>query len=58
MEVKAILGTGSQRSYVTQRVKDTFELIPHDRQMLSVLAFGTSLSKVQICEVIKIQVAT
>ena len=56
MEVRAIMDTGSQQSYVTERVKDTIELTAHDQQMILVLAFGTSSSKVQVRRVVKIQV--
>ena len=54
MDVRAILDTGSQWSFVTQRVKDTLDLTPYNQQMLSVLAFGTSNSKGKNCEVVKI----
>ena len=39
MKLRIILDSGSQRSYVTQRVKDALALVPSDKQTLSIAAF-------------------
>ena len=39
-KLQVILDSGSQRSYVTQRVKDALALVTSDRQCLSIATFG------------------
>ena len=40
LKLRIILDSGSQRSYVKQRVKDALALVPSDKQTLSIAAFG------------------
>ena len=49
MTVRAILDTGSQQSYVSQRVKDTLALKPSCKQTLSVMTFSSNDQKRQDC---------
>ena len=38
VNLRVILDSGSQRSYVTQRVKDALSLVPSNKQSLSIAA--------------------
>ena len=58
MTVRAILDTGSQQSYVSQRVKDTLALKPSCKQTLSVMTFSSNDQKRQDCEVVRVGLAT
>ena len=58
IEARAILDTGSQQSYATNRVKETLQLTPHRHQSLSIMTFGSNDRKAQTCEVVKILVVT
>ena len=42
LEVRAVLDAGSQRSYVTTRVKDLLQLEPRGQQPMSIITFGST----------------
>ena len=58
MEFRAILDTGSQHSYATQRVKDNLAVQARERRMMSIMTFGSGERKTQEYDVIKIGVVT
>ena len=58
MNVRAILDTGSQQSYVSQRVRDVLVLKPHRKQTMSVMTFSSSEQKTQSCDVVRVSLAT
>ena len=42
LKIRAVLDTGSQKSYVTDRVKDVLRLDPEETQRMSIATFGSS----------------
>ena len=58
MEVRVILDTGSQRSYVTNQVKDAIALTPAGRQQMSILTFGSNKRSTQPCEMVRVSLKT
>ena len=58
VEVRAILDTGSQQSYTTEKVKDALLLNCHERRVMSVVTFGASDKKTQIYDVVRVGVTT
>ena len=58
VEVKAILDTGSQQSYTTEKAKDALLLDCHGKRAMSVVTFGASDKKTQIYDVVKVGVTT
>ena len=58
MEFRAILDTGSQQSYATQRVKDSLAVQAREKRMMSIMTFGSGERKTQEYDVIKIGVVT
>ena len=58
LEVRAILDTGSQQSYATQRVKQALALKPCSQQTMSIMTFGSDKQKTQACDLVKVAVST
>ena len=56
--MRAILDTGSQQSYTTEKVKDALLLNCHEKRTMSVVTFGESNKKTQIYDVIREGVTT
>lgn len=54
LEIRAVLDTGSQRSYVTNQVKDALALKPEGEQCMSIISFGSDKRNTQRCEVVKV----
>ena len=52
MEVRAIFDLGSQRSYITNRIKDQLALTPSGEQRMSILTFGSNKRNTQICQIV------
>ena len=58
IKLRLILDSGSQRSYLTEQVKNTLGLQRIKRQHLSISIFGTSRSDPRHCEVVCIGIVT
>ena len=58
MSIRAVLDTGSQKSYITQRARDTLELETHDQRSLSVITFGSTNGKTQTCDLVRASLST
>ena len=58
IEVRAILDTGSQQSYTTEKVKDALLLYCHEKRTMSVVTFGESNKKTLIYDVVRVGVTT
>ena len=58
LEVRAILDLGSQRSYVTNRVKNALSLSPTGKQHMSILTFGSDKRSTQTCETVRVGMKT
>ena len=58
MEVRAVLDTGSQQSYATQRVQDALALESHGKRTLSVMTFGSRNQNTQACDMVRLGVVT
>ena len=58
IEVRAVLDTGSQQSYVTKKVKDVLTLRCHEKRTMSILTFGVSDKKTRTYDVVRIGVTT
>ena len=43
--VRIVLDTGSQRSYITNRVKEKLSLVPEGEQCMSIMTFGSNEEK-------------
>lgn len=54
--LRVILDSGSQRSYVTRRVKDALSLVPSNKQSLSIAAFGARRGTQRSYEMVRIVV--
>ena len=52
MTVRLILDGGSQRSYVTHRIKDKLNLQPSHSESLTIKPFGSSGGTPQLCDVV------
>ena len=57
-KVRVIMDNGSQRSYVTQRVKESLALVASDKQRLSIAAFGAKKGDPRLCEIVRIAIQT
>lgn len=53
-EIRMVLDAGSQRSYITNRVKDALQLRPEGHQHISVVTFGSNQRNSQDCEIVRI----
>ena len=58
MEVRAILDTGSQQSYASQRIKDALALRCRRKQTLSVTTFSSSDQTARGCDVVRVGLMT
>ena len=52
------MDSGSQKSYLTQRVKELLSLPVTDSQHLSIAAFGSTRGEPKLCEVVRLAVRT
>ena len=50
--IQLILDSGSQRSYVTTRIKDALNLVPVTTEKLSIKTFGSTKETQQVCETV------
>ena len=53
-EVRMILDSGSQRSYINRHLKDTLALRPVSEQRMSIKTFGSDQREEQVCDVVNI----
>ena len=53
-----MMESGSQRSYLTQRARDTLHLQTVVRQRLAIAAFGSERTDPRLCEVVRVSVRT
>jgi len=58
LKVRLILDSGSQRSFLTEQVKNTLGLQRVQQQKLSILIFGSSKGDTKHCEVVHIGITT
>ena len=58
LQVRVVLDTGSQRSYITDRAKDALSLTPENVQCLSIVTFGSRKEGSQNCEVVRVGMKT
>ena len=58
IEVRPILNTGSEQSYVTDKVKNALLLRCHERRTMSLMTFGASDKRAQTYDVVRIGVTT
>ena len=56
--VCVILDTGSQRSYITVRMRVNFSLHSWGQKDLSILMFGSTKKQVQSCQLVKVGLET
>ena len=54
IEVRMLFDSGSQNSYVTDRVRRSLQLEPTGGQTLSIAAFGASKEQIQVCPIVSI----
>ena len=57
MVIRLILDGGSQRSYVTQRVKDALELQPERTEEVHIRTFGSDSTRSQTVEMVTVAVS-
>ena len=57
-KVGIVLDGGSQRSYITQRVKDSLQLPVQFKKSISIAAFGLRIGRPKQCEVVQLAVKT
>ena len=55
MEIYIILDNGSQKSYITRRIKKLLRLRTLSKRPLSIMTFGASEEKRQVCETVKVR---
>ena len=58
VEARAVLDTGSQQSYVTQKLKNSLDLCPEGQQEMSVMTFGSQHPTTQSYDLVKVGIAT
>ena len=58
LRVRAILDTGSQRSYITSRVKEALTLRKEGERCMAITTFGSVECNVQKCEVVQLCLKT
>ena len=54
LKVRIVLDSGSQRSYVSNRVRDALSLVPEKQQRVSIATFGSGEGTFQMVEVVKV----
>ena len=52
--VRVLFDSGSQRSYITNKLKDALRLQPEQKQGMSIKTFGTDTARVHICEIVEV----
>ena len=57
MEVRLLLDGGSQRSYITDRVRKLLALEPSGEDRLSIAAFGSHREKPRVCSIVNVGLA-
>ena len=57
MEVRLLLDGGSQRSYITDRVRKLLALEPSGKDRLSIAAFGSHREKPRVCSTVNVGLA-
>ena len=50
--VRIVLDSGSQRSYVTNRLKEELSLCPRGEQSMNIVTFGAREESPHVCEVV------
>ena len=58
LQVRLILDSGSQHSYISRRAKEALHLIPEDECQLAIAAFGSKRSEQQRCEIVRVRAKT
>ncbi len=53
-EVRLLLDSGSQKSYLTERAKQLIRLEPSREQRLSIATFGTQQGQTKVCPVVEV----
>ena len=56
MRLRIVMDSGSQRSYLAQRVQDALHLEPIDQQRLAIAAFGSKRAEPCLCDVVRVRV--
>eukprot|EP00731_Ephydatia_muelleri_P004127 Em0002g303a len=56
LEARIILDSGSQRSYITNKLKDDLSLPVERRETMSIKTFGAARERFQTCEVVRVVV--
>ena len=54
IEVRLLLDSGSQKSYLTERAKDLLRLEPAGEQVLSIATFGARREQTKVCSVVNV----
>ena len=54
-EIRMVLDAGSQRSYVTNRIKDALALKPEGNEHMSIITFRSDKRSDQNCEIVRIR---
>ena len=53
-ELRLILDSGSQRSYITDQAKETLSLRPSGKRTMSIMTFGSTQERPQVCDVVRV----
>ena len=56
--LRIVMDSGSQRSYLTKKARETLRLPTTNRQRLAIAAFGSNRAEPQVCEAVQVSVAT
>ncbi len=56
--IRAIMDSGSQRTYVTDRVKKVLDMSPRRTECIRIKTFGTSEEQERVCEAVDLGVLT
>ena len=54
LEVRLLLDSGSQRSYITERAKKLLRLEPNGEQLLAIATFGSNTGQGKVCEIVNV----
>ena len=55
LEVRLILDSGSQKSYISERARDLLKLEPACEQQLSITTFGSSKGTTKVCPIVNVR---
>ncbi|MBA4719445.1 MAG: hypothetical protein HRO68_10275 [Nitrosopumilus sp.] len=58
LKVRAVLDTGSQRSYITSQAARALSLEPEGKQKMSICTFGSEKNNLHSCELVKVLMET